>query len=596
MYSKNKMTVKNSNNGNEPEIYTFGISGFVNIETKGTKQVVNFRIEPNGGSSGHSGNGSEETELESVSDDIQTGIELEVDQNSDLVDNQEIGIGVEDNYDVSKTMLLPVTKEDIAKEIQDFVFLTKTGIRILVALTKKGEKGSLTRDEMRKAGIATSNISNILNGLFKSRLIYFDGKKIIKPNLEKIAASCPWLYSEKIQDIVEIELDFRIGKSVQRVLYLSDKYSDGLSQKTIIDGTGLSKLALDSTIKTMTGYDLIKVINKNGEVIIVPNFFVNQTKKDLITSQELAVTETAPVQEAAEAEEQTVDFNIDEGNSATSQESIVVKEDSVQKVAEAEELTLDTGEKDSATSQEPIVVDTVPVQEIVKAEPIISINTTEGFNREKLESFVNMIKRGFLTVKLQTLSSQFKTGIKGGGISKLLDAINNEIEIEIVDTGTGEVITSWKPKYFKSKSFKSVVFENLEIRTKAINLEKKDIKMKDAEGQETNPILNVGQIGSENDNGISKEEKKEQEREDTIGKIKRMIATPNLGISHKVVLSILLDNYLDNNSLKMEMSDLVENAHRQKLWGAQIKSCFGGLQALKFIKKPNKIIELNIKA
>jgi hypothetical protein len=73
-----------------------------------------------------------------------------------------------------------------------------------------------------------------------------------------------------------------------------------------------------------------------------------------------------------------------------------------------------------------------------------------------------------------------------------------------------------------------------------------------------------------------------------------MIATPNLGDPHKIVLSILLDNYLSNSSLKMEVSNLIENAIKQNLGEAQVRGCFGGLQALKFIKKPNQIIELSI--
>lgn len=530
--SNGKMTVEGSNNGDKPDIHTFETNSFIDIRTIGPKQVFHLRIESNGSSEDgnietrpkivqdissvdsqadssdiettktDSGDGAVSLLIESLRKDPSSSGSSQIDNNG--TKTQETKPSIED-------VLSSITAEKIAREISEAVILKKDGIRILIALI---EKGSMRRRNMFRTDVFISNIPRALKELDKFDLIYYeDNKKLIKPNFEKIAVSCPWLYSKEIQEIVA-KSDFKLGKAIQYVLYLFCKHRDGLSQDVILNVTGISESGFYVVKKRMVEYDLIEVVSDEKNIFISPKFSVDQTR----------------------------------GNLAISQEQI-------------------------------------PIQETV-----ISVNTVEGFNREKLESFVNMIKRGPPAVRLQTLSSQFKAGISDGKITRLLDAINEKIEIEIVDIGTGETITSWDPKYFNSKKFKRVIFGNLEIRVKDSNLEEEDARTEDIKKQEVDSVLSTDPTEPEE----VKEETEEQKRENVVKKIERMIATPNLGNSHKVVLSILLDNYLSNYSLKMEMSDLMENANKQKLREAQIRGCFGGLQALKFIKKPSDIIELNI--
>ena len=561
-YPENIMTVKKSNNGNEPEIYTFEISGPVNIEAKGREQVFNFRIEPNGDSSDHSGNGSEETGPEAVNDDARVGIEPRVGQNSDLVNSQKTGVSARIESDIVQAMpsFREVTTEEIREEISKFVFLTKTGIRILVALVEK--EGSMTRNEIRETGIVVSNITNIFNGLFKLGLIYFDGKEIIKPNLEKIAVSCPWLYSKKIQKIVKTKPDFKLGKSIQRVLYLSCKHPDGLYKNTIIDVTGMTEGGFNFPKRTMIEYDLIEVTYKGNKVIISPKFSVDQMGENSTTSKEATVVEIALAPKTVGAEEQTVDFNTGKEDLAISQEPAVIDTVPVQEVVGAEEPMPDTDEKDLATSQEPAVVDTIPAQEIVKAEPMISINTVEGFNREKLESFVNTIRKGFPVVKLQTLSSQFKTGIKNGGITRLLNAIDKKVEIEVTNIKTGEIMTSWKQRHLKG-----IIFEDLEVRKKTNNLKDKDTETKDLEEQGITGDIKTNNLSEE---AVSKEEIIEltsEDKERLKKDMRRKAESEGFGEPFKNILDILVDSLPGG----MKLKDIIEEAEKKLMRKAQIK-------------------------
>ena len=535
--SNSKMTVKGSNNGDKPDICTFKTGSFVDIRTIGPKQVFHFRIESNRSS----GNGSGEARPEIVQvDPVDSQVDSSVTepkigavsllieslrrskevrpkiiQDVDPADSQGNDTKVIKTESSVEAVPSLITAEEIAKEISEAVILKKDGIRILAALI---ERGSLRRKDLSGINVFISNIPRALKKLGEAGLIYYENdKKFIKPNFEKITVSCPWLYSKEIRTIVA-ESDFRLGRSVQYVLYLLCKYRNGLSHDIILNGVGFSKPGFYIVKRTMTGYDLIEVVGSGGKVIIFPKFSIDQIKENLANQQKQIST-----------------------------------------------------------------------QEMVEASPVIPINTVEGFNIERLEGFVNMVKRGPPNVKLQTLSSQLKAGISDGKISKLLDAINERIEIEIVNIGTGEIMTSWELKYFRSKKFKSVVFENLEIRMRSSNLEEEDTKTKDVKEQEIVPVSGENLVEPEDD-----EITEEQKRENITKKIEGMITTPNLGSSHKVVLTILLDNYLSNNSFQMRVSDLIESSSRQNLEEAQVRVCFGGLQALRFIEKPNEIIELNI--
>ncbi|MCK4800226.1 hypothetical protein KAS31_04580, partial [Candidatus Parcubacteria bacterium] len=307
---------------------------------------------------------------------------------------------------------------------------------------------------------------------------------------------------------------------------------------------------------------LIEVTYKGNKVIISPKFSVDQMGENSTTSKEATVVEIALAPKTVGAEEQTVDFNTGKEDLAISQEPAVIDTVPVQEVVGAEEPMPDTDEKDLATSQEPAVVDTIPAQEIVKAEPMISINTVEGFNREKLESFVNTIRKGFPVVKLQTLSSQFKTGIKNGGITRLLNAIDKKVEIEVTNIKTGEIMTSWKQRHFKG-----IIFEDLEVRKKTNNLKDKDTETKDLEEQGITGDIKTNNLSEE---AVSKEEIIEltsEDKERLKKDMRRKAESEGFGEPFKNILDILVDSLPGG----MKLKDIIEEAEKKLMRKAQIK-------------------------
>ncbi|MCK4592007.1 MarR family transcriptional regulator [Candidatus Parcubacteria bacterium] len=596
-YSEGKITVENSN-GSEPESFIFEMGDFVDIRTIGTELISHFRIEPNGGCGDNSGNGSGETGLEVESEDVQTEIEPEISSGSDLIDNQETGasVGIKPNIVQVVPSFREVTAGEIAEEIRDVVTLKRNESRILTALVKGG---SATRNEISEiTGIVISNVSTSIVRLIKLGLVYYESKKFIRPNPERVSVSCPWLYSKEIQEAIlnirpEADSKFGFGKHIEYILYLLCKHRDGLYKNTVIDGTGLKHLGLYNAEKILLKYNLIEVTGRGKKAIIFPKFSVSQIEENLAISQEPAITETDPVQE----------------------------------IAEAEEPTVNTDKKESVISQEPIVIETVPDPKTVEIK-----KATADFIEVKLLSLVSRIINGS-SVGLHKISSDFGVKKNSERLVELLNVINKEVEIEIVEVDADEVTISWNQKYFKN-----IELENFLVR-KFSGEQAKDERgqEEDTEEQEISPDLcvdsNTGSTESENNNiategeqtkdkGGLEEDKEcieqkattddikpdeppinktmlkevieELKPEDIKKQIERMIATPNLGDPHKIVLSILLDNYLSNSSLKMEVSNLIENAIKQNLGEAQVRGCFGGLQALKFIKKPNQIIELSI--
>ena len=604
-YVTGEMTIEKSNNGGEGEVYMLEIGDFVNIKTTGAQQNFHFSVISNG----NSGNSVKEDEKETINDDVSvetepeiinngtstevesevvsddvpmevgakivddnvpieikpeivnddvsvetesetigdgtsTKAESEIIQNNDPADNQTSDDSIEAIETDPNSESDQPSVEEIREKDLDFVFLTKNGIRILAVLLGKME---LKRDEINVTDVPSSNVSNALKELEESNLIcYENNRRLIKPNLEKVSISCLWLYDSQIQKIVNSEFDFRFGRSVQNILHLLYNYPDGLYRDAITIGTSLSKPVFNKAIVTMERYGLIEVTGKRNETIIFPKFSANHVEKDSIISQKPIVVET----DLANTEESVADS--------------------------------DAGREDLLISQRPTAVETVLDQEMT-----VAVNTAEGFNIEKLESFIGMILKGFSVVKVQTLSSQFKIRLKDGGITKLLDVINERIKIEVVNIKTREVMTSWKPKRSKNADvyFEGIAFGNLEVRKKTDNL-----KEEDPEEEETVLVSGVDSTESVNDDIIREEQKKE----DTVKKIREMIAEPNLGDSQKIVLTILLDNYLSNDSLKIGRDDLIDKASKRNLGKEQVKVCFGGLLALKHIKKPNEIIELNI--
>ena len=596
-YHKGEMIIENNsgNNGDKPEVYTLEIGNFVSFETTGAEQNFHFKSESNGNSDDNLEDSVKEVEEEVVSDGVSTEVEseiinddvlikteseiiddgtsveiepetisndipieteVEIAQDSNLADIQISDDSIETiETDPDQNAISSVTIEELKGKDSEFVFLTRNEIRILAALL--AEKEGLGRDEISTTDVSDSHIPNALKELEDSGLIYYENDgKLIKPNLEKASVSCLWLYDSKIQKIVRSDFSFRLGRSVQKVLHLLYNYPDGLCQDVIIASLGFSKPTFKNAIATMEGYGLIRVTGKRNETVIFPKFSANQAEKDLITSQKSVVAET----------------------------DIVEVEESV--------ANSDADREDLSISQRPTAVETISDQKVAtEAKSTAAINTAEGFNVKNFESYVDMIFKGSV-VKLQTLSSRFGVRLRDEGVTKLLNAIDKRIAIEVVNVRTGKIV-SWEPKQLKGITvyFEGIAFGNLEIRRKANNSEEEDIKIKDSEEQGMTLALGVDSIESVNDEII----KGEQKKEDVVKKIKGMIATQNLGDPHKKVLTILLNNYLNNNSLKMEIDDLMDNASNQNLGEVQVRSCFGGLLALKFIKKPNKIIELNIK-
>ena len=522
------------------------------MELEGTKLISHFRIESNG-SGDNSGNGSGETGSEFVSGDIQTGIEPEISQDSDLVDSQKIDVSaqIEPGIVQAVSSFREVTVEEIRKEISEFVFLTKNEIRIIVALISAREK-ELKRGELGITNVADSNIPKALTRLEDLGLIcYENNRELIKPNLERIAASYPWIYSKEIQEIVRTKPDFRLGRSVQKVLGLLHKFTDGLARNEIIDGIGLTRGGFVRSETTMKGYDLIKVTDRNGEAIIISNFSVGQIEEGPATSEETTVTKTDLTQEKEQA-----------------------------------------GHDDSAGSADNN-----------------NQRTESGFVSREIKSVARRIKslpNGSDSLSLQHLSSQFGAG-KKGGLTELLNEINKITPIEILDVSSNKIITSWKPKDFKGIDFKDLRVRRFSGEQTNDHKDQKGPLDADAKGGKQESYKGGQKRKQEAVNDDSNPDELSMKRitfkkairevkpEDIKRRIEEMINYPNLGTNQKTILSILFKNHLDNNfSLEMKVSDLMKIAQEKKLGSEQVKVCFPSLQVLGFIEKPNENIKLKI--
>ena len=539
--SSGEMIIRSGNNGDRPDVCTFKIGSFIDIIATGPEQVFHFRIESNG----NSGNGIGEARPKIVQD---------VGPINSQVDSSDIGdIKIESSPDA---------------------------VSLLIESLGKGSgktKSKIVQDTDSTNSEVDSNDIEVIK---------------TESNIEDVLSSIAT--EETVKEISEAVI---LKKDGIRILV-------ALIEKGILRRKDLSEIDVfvsnvPRAFKELNKFGLI--FYDSNEKIIKPNFNRITVSCPWLYSKEIREIVAESKFRLGKAVQYTL-YLLCKHRDGLSQDVILssvgfsksgfyvtkrtmVGYDLIEVVNNEEETTIFPKFSIGQVREDP-----VNNQEMESAEPMISVDTDEGFNREKLKSFVNMVKRGPPNVKLQTLSSQFKAGISDGKISKLLDAINEEIEIEIVNIGTGEIITFWEAEYFRSKEFKNIAFENLEIRIKNSNLEEKDVETKDVKEQEIIPVLTENLIESKDDNEITKE----QERENIIKKIEGMIAIPNLGNPHKIVLTILLDNYSINNSLQMKVSDLVESANEQNLEEAQVRACFGGLQALKFIKRPSEIIELNI--
>ncbi|MCK5475076.1 MAG: hypothetical protein KAI71_00655 [Candidatus Pacebacteria bacterium] len=566
-YFESEITInKNSSNGDKPEIYTFEIDNIVNIKTIGADHNFHFRVESNGNSDDSLRDSVEETEEETVSDDVSAEAEsetigdgtsaeveseiisndvpieaeIEIVQDSDPVDNQTSDDGVEAIETDPNSESDQPSVEEIREKDLDFVFLTKNGIRILAVLLRKME---LKRDEINVTDVPSSNVSNALKELEESNLIcYENNRRLIKPNLEKVSISCLWLYDSQIQKIVNSEFDFRFGRSVQNILHLLYNYPDGLYRDAITIGTSLSKPVFNKAIVTMERYGLIEVTGKRNETIIFPKFSANHVEKDSIISQKPIVVET----DLANTEESVADSDADR--------------------------------EDLLTSQSPTAVETISDQEVVTgAKSTVAINTAEGFNIKNFESYISIILKGSSDVKLQTLSSRFGVKLRDEGITKLLNAIDKRIAIEVVNVRTGKIV-SWEPKHSKGITvyFEGIAFGNLEVRKKTDNL-----KEEDSEKQEITGDIKIDDLSEET---VLKEEAIELTSEDKEGikkDIKARADNMRMGEPFKNILYILIDNLPSGVKLK----DIIEEAENYSMRKAQIKPYLDILTRQGFVRK-----------
>ncbi len=549
-YSKNEVVVKDNNNGNEPESFIFEMGDFVDIRTIGTELISHFRIEPNGGCGDNSGNRSGETGLEVESEDVQTEIEPEISSGSDLINNQETGasVGIKPNIVQVVPSFREVTAGEIAEEIRNTVDLNKGEAKILAALFRS--RGATKGEIHKMTGILYPDISVYLTRLIEElRLVYYGDKKIIKPNYEKIKSFFPWFFIVEIQKAIS-ELSSKntnepklvFGKATPKIIHLLYKYPKGLTKKAIIDGTGLSFPLVSKAIESMVKKDLIKIEKKGIQVVIFPNFSVNQIVENPIISEEPAVIETDQVRETVEDEEPTIN--------------------------------LSTDDEDSTTPQEPTVIETVPVPKTVGDKELKS-----KFNNERLLSLINRITKGS-SVQLHKISSEH--GVKKDkGLAELLDIINEKVAIELVETGTDKGIISWKQKYLEK-----IDLENFRVRK--FSGERIDEGGLEESKEHSNQEAVVDNIKPDELPGnkaiFEKKVIKEIKPEDIEGireGIIRRAESKKLGGPFQNILNILVDNYPSSMGIK----ELIEEAIKRSMTGSSVKPYLNILLDQGLIKK-----------